>query len=161
MPLGSQTHVYLTQQKITEYLQLCLSCSCLRWKIQLWTFGWQLWHTAQFWTTSTIHTPKWKQLQLHVSVLKPPLSPWTELPNPNLQEMSNKGSPFCDFWWCFHNARTISGKMVSFWVLKYFKYYLKRNYLQNCVSGISEVTMTTDSLANFQPELKFRHLSLT
>lgn len=158
MPLGSQTHVYLTQQKITEYLQVCLSCSCLRWKTQLRTFGWQLWHTAQCCTTSTIQP----QLpQLHVFVLKPPLSPWTELSNPNLHEMSNQGSPFCDFWWCFHHARTISAKMVSFWVLKYFKYYLKRNYLQNCVSGISEAIMTTDSLANFQPELKFRHLSLT
>lgn len=105
-----QSASMLNMEVVAEQL---LSCSYLRWRIQLWTFGWDLWHTAQCFTTSTICAPEWKQPQLLTFVLKPLLSPWADLPNPTSQEMSNPRNLFCHFWWCFHHTRTLSlAKMV-------------------------------------------------
>lgn len=110
-PLGSQIHIYLTQQKTPECFQVSLSCSYLSWRY------------------SSEHVGGSSDIQLSVA---PPALPTLlkgrshgcsflysnhlchhELPNPNLQEMSNQRSPFCDFCWCFHHARTFSlAKMV-------------------------------------------------
>lgn len=151
-PLGSQIHIYLTQQKTPEYFQVSLTCSYLRWKIELWTLGRQL-------------------TQLSVAPLQ---NGSTFLCSNHLchHDQNYQTQPFrrCQIrethFVTSDGAFTMPGhsvlpKWYYFWVLKYFKYYLKRNYLQNCISGLSEAVMTTDSPANFQPELKFRHLSLT